>query len=273
MFELFKTVFFLSCIGAVLILFLLALKPMTVNRFPVRWQYAMWLVVALCMLVPAWKFIPKQNVEMLAPDDSNQAQELLVTQTPDSPERVIIEDMPIEDIDTSSVEIYDLIAYIWFGGVCIYLCLAVGSYVVFLIKKRKGSFGLAEDENFEEVKKELHIKRKIKVRVSNDADSPMLVGVLFPVIYTPNSVVDKEAEKMIYCHELTHYKNKDLLCKWFVLFVNAVHWFNPLVYLLNSNVSQACEVVCDMAVIKNSDEEEKKLYMNTILDLVEKKGR
>ena len=66
------------------------------------------------------------------------------------------------------------------------------------------------------------------------------------------------------------YKRKDLIIKWFALFVNAVHWFNPLSYLLSANLSEACEVSCDMEVTKNMNDEEQKLYMKTILELVEK---
>ena len=75
--------------------------------------------------------------------------------------------------------------------------------------------------------------------------------------------------RMVFLHELTHYKRKDLLIKWLSLFVNAVHWFNPLAYLLCANVSEACEVSCDMEVTKNMSDEEQKVYMKTILDLVE----
>ena len=71
---------------------------------------------------------------------------------------------------------------------------------------------------------------------------------------------------MVFMHELTHYKRHDLAIKWFSLFVNAIHWFNPLSYLLCRNISDACEVSCDIAVTKNMTEEEQKLYMKTILD-------
>ena len=48
-----------------------------------------------------------------------------------------------------------------------------------------------------------------------------------------------------------------------------VHWFNPFAYLVSANISEACEVSCDMSVIKDLDEQEQRLYMNTILDLVQ----
>ena len=73
---------------------------------------------------------------------------------------------------------------------------------------------------------------------------------------------------MVFLHELTHYKRKDLMIKWLSVFVNAVHWFDPLAYMLRANISESCEISCDMEVTKNMDEAEQKLYMKTILELV-----
>lgn len=78
--------------------------------------------------------------------------------------------------------------------------------------------------------------------------------------------------RMVLLHELTHYKRKDLLVKWFAVLVNAVHWFNPLCYLACTALSEACEVSCDMSVTKNMSEDEQKLYMQTILNLVEERS-
>ena len=68
---------------------------------------------------------------------------------------------------------------------------------------------------------------------------------------------------------MSYITYKDLIIKWFALFVNSVHWFNPLSYILCANLSEACEVSCDMEVTKNMNDEEQKLYMKTILELVE----
>ena len=81
--------------------------------------------------------------------------------------------------------------------------------------------------------------------------------------------ITNESMRMILLHELTHYRRGDVMVKWLSIFVNAVHWFNPLAYLLSANVSEACEVSCDMSVTKNMSEREQKLYMKTILELVE----
>ena len=86
-------------------------------------------------------------------------------------------------------------------------------------------------------------------------------------VYIPCREIPDDNMRMVLLHELTHYKRKDLLIKWFAVLVNAVHWFNPLCYLACANLSEACEVSCDMSVTKNMSEDEQKLYMQTILNL------
>ena len=279
MFEIFKTVLMLSCIGAGMTMLLLLLKPLTVRKFPAKWQYAIWFVVVVCMVIPLWKFIPQRDMQMMAPQEAvGQIAQSDNQENAAEIETVIIEQTPMEYREipitaSRSIRIYDLVAYLWFGGMGVFLLLAFGSYFLFLMRKKHGSIELTEYEVFEEVKKELHIRRHIRLRVSKAAASPMLVGTFFPVVYVPSNQLDKETERMIFRHELTHYKHGDLVFKWLTLLVNAVHWFNPFAYLLSANVSEACEVSCDMAVIKNLSEQEQKFYMNTILDLVEQETR
>jgi beta-lactamase regulating signal transducer with metallopeptidase domain len=161
------------------------------------------------------------------------------------------------------------LAYVWLVGVCVYLIIVISSYIVYITRRHKNAVVITENPVFDAAKKELGIKRHIEIRMSPDIRSPMLAGVMFPVVYIPCREIPDENMRMVFLHELTHYKRKDLIVKWLSLFVNAVHWFNPLAYLLCANISESCEVSCDMAITKNMSDAEQKIYMKTILDLVE----
>ena len=154
----------------------------------------------------------------------------------------------------------------------IFLFTVIISYCMYIYRKNRNAVKISDSKLFEEVKKELKIKRYIRLKASSEVGSPMLVGVLFPVVYIPCRKIPDENMRMVLLHELTHYKRKDLLVKWFAVLVNAVHWFNPLCYLACANLSEACEVSCDMSVTKNMPEDEQKLYMQTILNLVEERS-
>lgn len=275
--DIFKTVLLLSGLGGAITVVILILKPITVKRFSARWQYYAWLIAAICMICPIWKMIPADKAQRLAP---------VAVATPEIIEAVPndisapTDTEPASAVPTAAVDtpiivttadnrsIYEIAAFIWFGGMCAFLCSSAVSYCIFLQKKRRHSTDIRESAAFEAVKSELGIKRKIRVRISADTDSPMLIGVLFPVIYVPDTDVDE----MIFRHELMHYKHRDLLLKQFVLIVNAVHWFNPLAYLLGTNFSRACEVYCDMSVVADMSNDERNLYMKTILNEAQMQG-
>ena len=168
------------------------------------------------------------------------------------------------------IKIINLFAVIWVIGMTVFILMVVLSYIIYILKKRKYAVLMEENSVLYDVKKELKIKRKIRIMMSPDVGSPMLVGILFPVIYMPCTDISNDMLRLVFLHELTHYKRKDLIVKWFALFVNAIHWFNPFAYIISANLSESCEISCDMKVTGNMNDVEQKLYMKTILELVEK---
>lgn len=273
MYDVFKTVLILSLFGFGITALLLLLKPITAKRLPARWQYCVWITLLISMVFPAYKLIPKKEAQKLSIVPQNQTVQTTVQPHEEThPDTVVTYDTPIEyrEVNLSpkiSIRLFDLIAYIWGAGVLIFLLVVIISYFRFLCRKSKNSVKISDNKIFSEVKKELKIKKHIRLKASSDIDSPILVGVLFPTVYIPCREIPDDNMRMVLLHELTHYKRKDLLIKWFAVLVNAVHWFNPLCYLACANLSEACEVSCDMSVTKNMSEDEQKLYMQTILNL------
>lgn len=270
--EIFKTVLILSIFGFGITAILLCLKPLTAKKFPAIWQYYVWVAVLISMIIPVYKMIPQKEIQKIQSISQNEISQQEVMHYEDITPPIEVEAIPFEQREINitpkvQIKLFDLLAYIWFLGVCIYLTVVFGSYAVYLFRKRKNSVAIADSSVLNEVKRELRIKRNIRIRMSHDIGSPLLVGVLFPVVYIPCREIPDENMRMVFLHELTHYKRKDLAFKWLSLFVNAVHWFNPLAYLLCANVSEACEISCDMAVTKNMSDAEQRLYMKTILDL------
>ena len=273
--ELFETVIILSLFGFVITTILLCLKPITTKKFPAKWQYYIWIAVLLTMIIPTYRLIPAQEVqriqyitrtEMAATEiEVNEVPE----QTPEGPVALPITEREINVTQDVKIRVLDLLAIIWMCGTGIFIIVVLMSYMIYILRRRKNAVSMEENSVLLEAKRELKIHRKIRVRMSPDVGSPMLVGVFFPVVYMPCKEIPHDMMRLVFLHELTHYKRKDLIIKWFALFVNSVHWFNPFSYLISANLSEACEVSCDMEVTKNMKDEEQKLYIKTILELVE----
>lgn len=278
MYDVFKTVLILSLFGFGITALLLLLKPITAKKMPARWQYCVWVALLISMVLPAYKLIPKKEAQKLSIVPQNQAaQTETQPQEEVKPDTVITYEPPIEYREvklspTIQIRLFDLIAYIWSAGTVIFLLVVMISYFRFWCRKRKNAVRISDNKIFSDVKKELHIQKNIRLKASSDIGSPMLVGVLFPTVYIPCRDIPDDNMRMVLLHELTHYKRKDFLVKWFAILVNAVHWFNPLCYLACAALSEACEVSCDMSATKNMSEDEQKLYMQTILDLVDERS-
>jgi len=69
---------------------------------------------------------------------------------------------------------------------------------------------------------------------------------------------------------LTHFNRRDIWLKSLALLVNAVHWFNPLMWYMTRLVERDTELACDEAALKKLPAEEHGGYGTTILDAVER---
>lgn len=274
MFQIFKSVLLLSGVGSALTLILLLIKPLVGKHFSSAWRYYIWLVVLVVMILPIR--LPKRAVEV----DLSDITDSVVTEGTAyvTPEQLPFietgtgEPVTMAEIEKGSVKlnVYDIISLIWLAGAVVFMLSALASYWRFLLRKRRSSERIETYEEFLQVKDKLGIKRRITIRKSEDIDAPMLAGVFKPVIYVPKTDIKSEELSMIFMHELTHYKRRDLWYKWFSLAVNAIHWFNPFMHIAVREINEACEMSCDISVTKNMTEEERKLYMNTIVGLIKK---
>lgn len=277
--EIFKTVLILSCLGSALIIPLLILKPYISKRISDSLQYCIWIAVMLSMILPVYKLIPPNSTKTptasyvipIVPTEGSHTQHGQTSQ-----QSIVQNDhntpTPVTEQEVKPhfrLNIPNILTYIWVLGMILYLMIIAISYVTYLVKKRKNAVSIAQNPVLNKVRAALNIKRQIRVRMSPEIRSPMLVGIIFPTVYIPCREISDENLQMVFLHELTHFKRKDLVIKWLCLFVNLVHWFNPFAYLLFSNLSEACETSCDMSVTKSMTDEEQKIYIKTILELVE----
>ena len=108
------------------------------------------------------------------------------------------------------------------------------------------------------------LNRRPRLVVSRVLPSPVTMGLLSPVVIMP---ADFPADRAYYVflHELTHIRRMDGVYKWLVEAAVCLHWFNPAVYVLQKEVSRACELSCDEEVIRRMDGRNKHLYGEILL--------
>ena len=111
------------------------------------------------------------------------------------------------------------------------------------------------------------LKRKDSLRLYKNpiVETPILIGFFHPAIILPDKKYEDMKLRNILMHEIVHMKRHDIFVKWLLIFVGAIHWFNPFVYLVRREMNKACELACDESVIKRFDISEMQLYGDTLI--------
>ncbi len=273
--QIFTAFLLTSAIGTALALILTLLKPITRKVFSGGWHYYMWLVVLLVMILPIRLNLPEKPVT--TPPISETVtiidNQIEITDTPiiieTQPEQ-IIQEQTTQPEKVSTVQVIKdflsgkvlLFSLIWLMGAVLLFLIKIVTYLVFLIKIHKHS----EIISCPEVK--AYTNRKIKTRVSDTICSPLMIGIIRPTLLLPKTNITPEQLHNVLAHEMTHLKRNDILYKWFVSIVKCIHWFNPAIYLISKQINIDCEISCDLAVVKEMDEQQEKGYVETILSLL-----
>ncbi|PRR86132.1 M56 family metallopeptidase [Clostridium luticellarii] len=106
----------------------------------------------------------------------------------------------------------------------------------------------------------LNITKDIRVKIVKGISSPAIIGILNSIIIIPEQEFSNNDLKWIFRHELVHFKRKDNVIKLLMIFSVALHWFNPLIYILRKFFNEQCELSCDEVVISESRTEDIKEY-------------
>ncbi len=124
-------------------------------------------------------------------------------------------------------------------------------------------------EIFEEVKKELNIKKDIVLIHKKGILSPAIQGIVDTKIFLDEEKVKDKTDKeitYIFMHELSHYKGKDLIISFILNLLKMIYWFNPFLYILLKRIRQDIELKADANVLKHLKPEENKEYVMTIIN-------
>lgn len=165
---------------------------------------------------------------------------------------------------------------VWGLGVSVILLKNIVQYRRFYNWLRRWSNPISDETTiklFESAKLKLGLsKKEIGLFRSKSVDTPMLVGLLNPMVILPEKVMSDFDLALTFEHELTHYKHKDLFVNLLGLLVLSIHWFNPILYFCIPLVQEDGELYCDESVLenknKNKNENERSLYGKMIINMI-----
>lgn len=234
------------------------LSRMLRGRISARAAYGLWLLVLLRFLCP-WT-----TPHSLMTQAADPPQELLVVVLP---EEAWGEELPgPEEADTGSIAPEVLLWAVWGTGAGVVLAVRAVSYAQFSKKIRRTARPASQSAQAVYQTLTAPYRRAPKLVCSPAAATPMLMGVIRPVLVLPCRSLEEQALKALLSHELTHWRRHDVAVKWFAVTATVVHWFNPVSWWLLGRLDRACELACDERVCRDWDRERRAWYGQLLLE-------
>ena len=256
--------------SSILILVMIFHRHMGKGKIGARCQYALWILVAVRLLVP---FQLGVNVTIDGqPQVRNAVQvneqwtsekdyagfydEVLEKYENQKNDAVIQEaDMGMQKSNFSE-KIRHICMIVWGSGAAL-----LG--VIFIVTN--GWFGARVKRSREKIAVEYV---KLPVYLSKEIDTPCLSGIMHTGIYVTKSVAeDPVLLKHAVYHEMTHYRHGDQFWSFVRCVCLALHWYNPLVWWAAKISKKDAEFACDEATIQRLGEEERIEYGRTLIRL------
>lgn len=285
--NLFLNVIAISLSLSPIIIFLLIFAPFLNKRYAIKWKYLIWVVIAVRLIIPFNMDIPFPQIifdvptEITVPIDTNNEND---TQT-----ILPIEQKPIQTNNenalkaptqrkqkTVKITLLDIIAYLWLTGCLLFLSVHIFSFLHY--KRRITKKGMIVKERYilqqvYKLSRKLRIKSNIRILRYEDAESPMVIGFLKPMLVLPNCDYSGEELFFVLKHELIHIKRHDIYFKLLFVIANALHWFNPLIYIMQKEAVVDMELSCDEKVIQKTAFAVRKAYTETLLSTFNKQHK
>lgn len=283
----------LSVGGALAVLALIAASRFTRARYAARWRCLAWFFLCLRLVIPI-QLLPQQAdrqapIQLTAPSMErpllpqnsspvSQSQQPSVSGDPSASAAPPAQSTPAPDPSAVSpapspvsFTLSQALLLVWLLGLAAVLIWGILSHLRFLRYVKRWATPVRDPDIlrcYNALGDRLGLHRRPKLLLCPGLPVPMLAGLLRPVLLLPQGTVLEPDLEYALLHELTHYRRHDIWLKALALAAAAVHWFNPLLWLMRRAVEQDTELSCDEAALAFLPLEEHAAYGQTILHAV-----
>ena len=282
-----------SLLGALVIAALLAAKPLWKERYRAGTRCWLWLALAVLLLpidfsvkdAPVQVEKPKDYTVFVGTDKTTvvQTDHLFGDMAAQSGQtstqvRDAINARPVTNPElktTRYIPVTSILFWCWAAGAAAFVIWQGAALAAFRRTVRRWRRAAAREDYLallDETARELNV-RAPEMIVCEAVTTPAVTGVFRPTLLLPHEQYDTHALRFILRHELCHLKRRDMLFKLVLLAANAMHWFNPMAYLLLRQADEDIELACDSAATQRMERLERADYSRTLLAAVQAKSR
>lgn len=283
-----------SLLGSLAILAMLVLKPLWRERYRAKTRCWLWLALAAFLLLPVDFSVKNAPVQAAPPKDYTlfvgtdktaiQSTDNLfgdmAEKSGQSPAQVrdTIIQRPVtnpEQKTTRYIPVTTILFYGYLAGAAAFLLYQGVSYALFRRTVRRWKRDVARADYaamLSDTARDLGVGAPEMI-VCEAISTPAVTGLLRPRLLLPHEHYDVQELRYILRHELCHLKRRDMLLKLVLLAANAMHWFNPVVYLMLRQADEDIELACDSAATDGLELPERAAYSRTLLAAVQSSVR
>lgn len=283
-----------SLLGSLAILAMLVLKPLWRERYRAKTRCWLWLALAAFLLLPVDFSVKNAPVQAAPPKDYTlfvgtdktaiQSTDNLFGdmaeksgQSPAAVRDTIIQ-RPVtnpEQKTTRYIPVTTILFYGYLAGAAAFLLYQGVSYALFRRTVRRWKRDVSRVDYaamLSDTARDLGVSAPEMI-VCEAISTPAVTGLLRPRLLLPHEHYDVQELRYILRHELCHLKRRDMLFKLVLLAANAMHWFNPVVYLMLRQADEDIELACDSAATDGLELPERAAYSRTLLAAVQSSVR
>ena len=283
-----------SLLGSLAILAMLVLKPLWRERYRAKTRCWLWLAMAAFLLLPVDFSVKNAPVQAAPPKDYTlfvgtdktaiQSTDNLfgdmAEKSGQSPAQVrdTIIQRPVtnpEQKTTRYIPVTTILFYGYLAGAAAFLLYQGISYAHFRRTVRRWKRDVSRADYaamLSNTARDLGVSAPEMI-VCEAISTPAVTGLLRPRLLLPHERYDVQELRYILRHELCHLKRRDMLLKLVLLAANAMHWFNPVVYLMLRQADEDIELACDSAATDGLELPERAAYSRTLLAAVQSSVR
>lgn len=278
-----------SALAGVLTALVLALKGPLDRRYRAKWRYWLWLALAAVLaLAPLpWGELLPERVQALEPPVVVQVPQTAIVVGDGglslAPREELTEDVlplePAADVPAAQLQpdaageeatllpLDAVLTALWLTGAAALLAWRLLGSWAFARRVRRWSRPAPAEvlALYDKVRADMGVRRGAPLAVCPAVDSPLAVGLLRPRLLLPRGEWEEAELAFILRHELTHLCRRDLWYKALLLLAQALHWFNPLVWLMVRQAEADIELTCDDAVVAGRCGGDRRAYGEALL--------
>lgn len=258
----------MSLDASILLISVLLIRLLFINKIPKLTLLILWGIVALKLVIP-YSFYSKLYLLPMKQSLVN----ILPTKGSGNIHDAI-------EIQQQSNTLYnhvlfaiksDFILAIWLIGAIMISLFFVATYVR-SYKEFQTAIPVKNNVYLNEWLRNNKLKRTVQIAVSDKVTAPLTYKLIKPVIIFPKSTdwEDERSLQFVLAHEYVHIKRLDVLWKIILTVILALHWFNPLVWIMFYFVNRDIELSCDEKVIRQFGDKAKSEYALALINMAEK---